>query len=151
LVSHDRAFLDNVVTEVFAFEGSDDAASHQGTVREYVGGYSDWLEYKTQAKTGFFNQNTAKTPVNTSVLQNTPASKKTKLSFNDARELEQLPSRIEAWEAEQQTIQARLADGSIYSTAPEEAATLARRLDEVSVEIDAALQRWETLEQKKNG
>ncbi|MCE2991259.1 MAG: ATP-binding cassette domain-containing protein [Nitrosomonadaceae bacterium] len=148
LVSHDRAFLDNVVTEVFAFEG---VADNSGRVQEYVGGYSDWLEYQTQAKTGSSSQNFSKTPANAGVSVSAKATPKAKLSFNETRELEQLPGRIEALEKEQNAIQARLAEGSIYASAPDEAKALAVRLDALSAEIDAAMTRWEALELKRNG
>jgi ABC transport system ATP-binding/permease protein len=148
LVSHDRAFLDNVVTEVFAFEG---VADNSGRVQEYVGGYSDWLEYQTQAKTGSSSQNALKTPASAGVAVSGKAAAKAKLSFNETRELEQLPGRIEALEKEQNTIQVRLAEGSIYASAPDEAKALAVRLDALSVDIDAAMTRWEALELKRNG
>ncbi|MFN5191732.1 MAG: ATP-binding cassette domain-containing protein, partial [Burkholderiales bacterium] len=97
LVSHDRAFLDNVVTQVFAFEGG-------GRIQEYVGGYAEW---QSQAKTDTSWANAAKTPANAGVSFSGAASvppapatpvRKVKMSFNETRELEQLPGKIEALE-----------------------------------------------------
>lgn len=145
LVSHDRAFLDNVVTQVFAFEGG-------GRVQEYVGGYAEW---QTQTKTGFSNENAMKMPANNGVSGSAPTSKaparKVKMSFNETRELEQLPAKIEALEKEQAQLQALLADGSLFVKAPDEAAAKAARLAAIDDEILAAMTRWEALELKKNG
>jgi ATP-binding cassette subfamily F protein uup len=92
-----------------------------------------------------------KTPANAGASSSGKPAAKAKLSFNETRELEQLPARIEALEAEQQAIQKRLAEGSIYASAPEEAKSLAVRLDVLGDEIDAAMTRWEALELKRNG
>jgi ATP-binding cassette subfamily F protein uup len=145
LVSHDRAFLDNVVTSVFAFEG-------EGQVREYVGGYSDWSAYKTVQA--------AAAPVSKrgSVEQDTlgearPISEKrrnssVKLSFNEKRELEALPDAITALEAEQKDLQQQLQDPDIYRTDPKGTAARQARCEEIDGLLLEKLERWEALESK---
>ncbi|MCA3001010.1 MAG: ATP-binding cassette domain-containing protein, partial [Rhodocyclaceae bacterium] len=150
LVSHDRAFLDNVVTQVFAFEGG-------GRIREYVGGYAEW---QSQAKTDTSWANAAKTPANAGVSFSGAASvppgpatpvRKVKMSFNETRELEQLPRKIEALEKEQANLTEALADGSLFVKSPDTAANMSTRLEVVASEIEAAMNRWELLETKRTG
>jgi len=150
LVSHDRAFLDNVVTQVFAFEGG-------GRIREYVGGYAEW---QSQAKTDTSWANAAKTPANAGVSFSGAASvppapatpvRKVKMSFNETRELEQLPGKIEALEKEQANLTEALADGSLFVKSPDTAANMSTRLEVVASEIEAAMNRWELLETKRTG
>ena len=141
LVSHDRAFLDNVVTQVFAFEGD-------GKVQEYVGGYAEW---QTQAKTGTSWANASKTPANAGVSPVSAGARKVKMSFNETRELEQLPTKIDALEAEQALTTAKLADGSIYVGAPAEAAAMGGRLNALTGEIERLMARWDALETKRAG
>jgi ATP-binding cassette subfamily F protein uup len=148
LVSHDRAFLDNVVTQVFAFEGG-------GRIQEYVGGYAEW---QSQAKTDTSWANAAKTPANAGVSFSGTASappapatpvRKVKMSFNETRELEQLPGKIEALEKEQANLTEALADGSLFVKSPDAAAGMSTRLEVVASEIEAAMNRWELLENKR--
>ena len=148
LVSHDRAFLDNVVTQVFAFEGG-------GMIREYVGGYAEW---QSQAKTDTSWANAAKTRANTGASFSGTASappapatpvRKVKMSFNETRELEQLPGKIEALEKEQANLTEALADGSLFVKSPDAAAGMSTRLEVVASEIEAAMNRWELLENKR--
>jgi ATP-binding cassette subfamily F protein uup len=148
LVSHDRAFLDNVVTQVFAFEGG-------GRIQEYVGGYAEW---QSQAKTDTSWANAAKTPANAGVSFSGAASvppapatpvRKVKMSFNETRELEQLPGKIEALEKEQANLTEALADGSLFVKSPDAAAGMSTRLEVVASEIEAAMNRWELLENKR--
>jgi ATP-binding cassette subfamily F protein uup len=150
LVSHDRAFLDNVVTQVFAFEGG-------GRIQEYVGGYAEW---QSQAKTDTSWANAAKTPANAGVSFSGAASvppapatpvRKVKMSFNETRELEQLPGKIEALEKEQANLTEALADGSLFVKSPDTAANMSTRLEVVASEIEAAMNRWELLETKRTG
>ncbi len=141
LVSHDRAFLDNVVTQVFAFEGN-------GKIQEYVGGYAEW---QAQRGTSDSNQNAVKNTVNAGFSTSGQTARKVKMSFNDSRELESLPVKIQALEKEQATLQAKLAEGSIYVKAPDEAKFVAVRLEAIDIEINAAMSRWEELELKRNG
>ena len=144
LVSHDRAFLDNVVTQVFAFEGTDAAP---GKIQEYVGGYAEWL---TQAKTDTSWANSPKTPANAGVSSPSSGVRKVKMSFNETRDLEQLPGKIAALEAEQARITAQLADGNIFVRSPDEAAQIGSRLDVIAAEIESAMTRWEALETKRS-
>ena len=132
LVSHDRAFLDNVVTSTLVFEGD-------GHVQEYVGGYSDWMRTRKPPE-----------PV-AKVAQARPTAptakpKSTKLSFNDARELDQLPTRIEALEAEQSKLAERLNEPSFYRSAASEQARVHERLAELAAEIEKDYERWYELE-----
>ncbi len=144
LVSHDRAFLDNVVTQVFAFEGD-------GKIQEYVGGYAEWL---TQRGTGVSNQNAVKNTVSAGFSVSGQAIRKAgknKMSFNETRELDALPAKIQTLEKEQGLLQAKLAEGSIYVNAPADAKSVAVRLEAIAIEIDEAMARWEALELKRGG
>jgi ATP-binding cassette subfamily F protein uup len=138
IVSHDRAFLDNVVTQSIVFEG-------EGRLTEIVGGYGDWQAWKArQAK--------APPQPNATRLAQQPASakpvQKAKLSFKEARELEGLPARIEALEAEQAELAAKLADPALYQSSPQDAATLHARSEAIEADLLSALARWEALEAK---
>jgi len=144
LVSHDRAFLDNVVTQVFAFEGT---AKNPGKIQEYVGGYAEWL---TQAKTDTSWANSPKTPANAGVSSPSAGGRKVKMSFNETRDLGQLPGKIEALEAEQARLTAKLSDSRIFVNAPDEAAQMGSRLDVIAAEIESAMTRWEALETKRS-
>lgn len=138
LVSHDRAFLDNVVTSSLVFEGG-------GQVREYVGGYSDWERQRPAApspRTGA--QQRPRAPAQQSTQR--PAAR-AKLSYKDKRELETLPATIETLEQEQEALSRTLADPEFYQGPAEEIATTTARLAEVETQLEAAFQRWEALEQ----
>lgn len=139
LVSHDRAFLDNVVTQVIAFEG-------EGRLREYVGGYEDWVRTRpalmVEKKAA-----PAKPQPSANPSQTKPA--RVKLSYKETRELEEIPGRIEALEQEQAGISARLADPELYRTQPEEVARLQGRFTEVEDQLGDLLMRWEALEAKR--
>jgi ATP-binding cassette subfamily F protein uup len=139
LVSHDRAFLDNVVTQVIAFEGD-------GALREYVGGYSDWLR-----------QRPAPPAVEKKVEPEKPAAtprekaRPVKLSYKEARELEALPARIEALEREQAQITNQLGDAELYRTDPEKVQILQARYAAIESELMESLARWEALEARQAG
>ena len=148
LVSHDRAFLDAVVTQTIAYEGD-------GRWREYVGGYSDWVAQRTTAPAAPANvaasvaPNAATKPAAAvpAVKSDKPAAaQKTKLSFKEQKELEALPDRIAALEAEQGTLTDRLSSGAVSG---QDAAKLSTRLGELAAEIDAAMLRWEELESRR--
>jgi len=145
LVSHDRTFLDNVVTSVIAFEG-------EGTVREYVGGYSDWLAYKTAqaAATPVIKRGSVKYDAG---RETRPVSEKkrnssVKLSFNEKRELEALPDVIAALEAEQKDLQRQLQDPDIYRADPKGAVAKQARCEEIEGLLLEKLELWEALESK---
>lgn len=138
LVSHDRAFLENTVTQVIAFEG-------EGKLTEFGGGYDDWQRFQASRAA------TPATPPKAKQEEPAPAkaSKSNKLSFKETRELEELPGKIETLEQEQSSINTRLADGEIYRNDPQLAIKLQARLAEISSEIDATMLRWEDLESRR--
>ena len=140
LVSHDRTFLDNVVTQVVVAEG-------EGIWKEYVGGYADW-ERVSRAAESTSAKEAAKTVVKTKELAAEPASKAKKLSFKEQRELEQLPKQIAALESEQATISERLADANLYAKEPAEAQKLSERFAEIDQLLMDSLERWEIIEAK---
>jgi len=139
LVSHDRAFLENTVTQVIAFEG-------EGKLTEFGGGYDDWLRF-SQARLSkpAPTQKTSAVVATSSTPTPTVTSRKT-LSFKEQRELESLPAEIEALEQEQAEIQAQFAQGDIYKHAPDKVKQLQERLDEIETLVLEKLTRWETLE-----
>ena len=141
LVSHDRAFLENTVTQVIAFEGN-------GQLTEFGGGYDDWLRFTEQRTKEAANAPKAK--IETPKPAATIAPTKTKLSYKDQLELDQLPEKIEALEIEQAAINATLADPEIYKTDLEKATALQIKLTELDEALINALARWEELESKKN-
>ncbi|MEY3144559.1 MAG: hypothetical protein RL342_230 [Pseudomonadota bacterium] len=156
LVSHDRTFLDNVVTSTIAFEG-------EGRWREYEGGVTDWLTQskratelaKSKGQKGAqpFNygrdQLSKNEPVRRPELPSTasaaPPPKTRKLSFKEQRELDSLPERIAALETEQQAIATQLVDGTLYATDNARALGLSARSAKLEDELLAALERWEAL------
>ena len=145
LVSHDRAFLDNVVTQVIAAEGD-------GRWGEYAGGYADWQRVQASRAEQDNERAGAKRASATKprATETKPPSRAARMSFNDKRELEALPDRIAALEAEQTGLHARMADPALYEQAAQDAAQEAlhinTRLAALEAEIDAAMQRWEELE-----
>ncbi|NMF90763.1 ATP-binding cassette domain-containing protein [Aromatoleum petrolei] len=142
LVSHDRAFLDNVVTQVIAAEGD-------GRWGEYAGGYVDWQRVKLAEAARESEEVKAAAPKPAAPAAPKPtAAKSGKLSFNEKRELEALPDRIAALEAEQTALHARMADPALYQQAPQEVARIKGRLEELDAEIENALVRWEALESR---
>ena len=140
LVSHDRTFLDNVVTQVVVAEG-------EGIWKEYVGGYADW-ERVSRTSQSTSAKEVSKTAVKTKELAAEPTSKAKKLSFKEQRELEQLPQQIAALEAEQATLSERLADANLYAKEPAEAQKLSERFAEIDQLLMDSLERWEIIEAK---
>ena len=146
LVSHDRSFLDNVVTSTIAYEGN-------AQWREYEGGVEDWLLQSQRAKawaeeakpSSVQSLNTDKSRAATVVPQK--ASPK-KLSFKEQREYDALPSLIEQLEIEQAQLNQQLADGSLYTSDPAGASAKAARVAQIDDELLAALERWEMLGQR---
>jgi ATP-binding cassette subfamily F protein uup len=153
LVSHDRAFLDNVVTQVIAAEGD-------GCWSEYAGGYGDWQRVQARrAEEAAARETTARESAKRSAppadkaraAEPKAASRPTKLSFNEKRELEVLPERIAALEDEQTALHARMSDPALYQSAPQEVAQIKTRLEALEGEIEAAMLRWEELESRAAG
>ncbi len=137
LVSHDRAFLNNVVTSCLAFEG-------EGVVNEYVGGYDDWLRQRPVRATAPAPAAKPKVEVKPETPAAPPARRK--LSYKDQRELDALPQRIEALEEEQAELHTRLADPAFYQEAGEAVAEVNSRLKALEAELEEAYARWEALE-----
>ena len=142
LVSHDRAFLDNVVTQVIAAEG-------QGLWREYIGGYSDWERIRPvppqKAEEKKAGNKTATAPVR---KESSGSARRKKLSYKDQRELDELPSKIAALENEQAQISTRLNDPELYKGDPAEGIRLNRRFAEIEEELMNCITRWDELESK---
>ena len=139
LVSHDRRFLDNVVTSTIAWEGDESP----GFWREYEGGYEDWKAQQARARS-LREKPAAKASAPTAAASPAPVVKKVKLSYKEQRELEALPGRIEALEAEQKTLTDLLAGTEIYADAKKLATTQARYAA-IDGELLAAMERWEAL------
>jgi ATP-binding cassette subfamily F protein uup len=135
LVSHDRAFLDNVVTRCLAFEG-------EGRVGDYVGGYDDWLRQRPAPPA----QKAGPKPV--AALEARPAATKAapRLNSKEKRELESLPARIETLETEQAGLSALLSDAGFYQRERERVLQVQARLAAIAEELSLAYARWEALE-----
>ena len=143
LVSHDRTFLDNVVTSTLAWDGP-------GAWREYEAGVQDWLAQSARWQAMREAEAGAASDVSDQTSpQRTPDKReqlqKKKLSYKDQRELDALPALIDALEQEQADIRARLADGTLYQTDLDQAVALQARDGVIEEELMAALERWETL------
>ncbi|HEY5307478.1 MAG TPA: ATP-binding cassette domain-containing protein, partial [Casimicrobiaceae bacterium] len=144
LVSHDRAFLDNVVTQTIAFD-------EDGTLREYAGGYTDWAQYRAQRA--------AQAPAAAArIAPASPASADRserrigggKLAYNEERELALLPARIEAFEARLQQIRERFEDPGIYRDGAAAVKSLQDDMTATEAELAVAYARWELLETRKS-
>lgn len=139
LVSHDRTFLDNVVTSTLVYAPG-------GEWTEYEGSVKDWLEQsKRQAAIAPAPVAARSTPAAPASAPAPQAASKRKLSYKEQRELDGLPAQIEALEAEQKSIQSALADGSLYATEPEKAAAMHAREGQIEEDLMHALDRWATL------
>ena len=146
LVSHDRSFLDNVVTSTIAYEGN-------ATWREYEGGVQDWLLQSNRAK-AWAEEAKSTSPATTAPEKPRfpeaapkPSAAK-KLSFKEQREYDALPGLIEQLETEQSDLNQLLADGSLYVSDPSGASAKAARILQIDDELLAALERWELLGQR---
>jgi ATP-binding cassette subfamily F protein uup len=146
LVSHDRTFLDNVVTSTIAFEGD-------GNWREYEGGVQDWLIQSKRSRALAASAPAPResaTDASTKIAPERPSEKsaqpsKMKLSYKEQRELELLPQQIADLEAEQKALQDELADGQLYSQDAVRAAALHAREGAIEEQLMAALERWSAL------
>src|SRR5262249_46016962 len=137
LVSHDRAFLDNIVTSTIAFEGD-------GRVREYVGGYTDWLRQRS-AMSAVEPPRAGKESTR---VDATPVADKKRLSYNERRELEQLPSKIEALESEQQRLESAIAASEFYKEPREVIEQTLARLEALRGELTTIYTRWDELDSR---
>ena len=140
LISHDRAFMDNVVTSTWVFDG-------KGHIDEYIGGYQDYLEQRPD-QTAVGLKSDAKKAV---AKAEAAVPKKVKLSYKDQRALEQLPAEMEALEKEQAHINAQLADGSLFTSDADQAMKLSNRLTEIDEQLLEKLERWEELDNLSKG
>lgn len=134
IVSHDRTFLDNVVTSTLVFEGN-------GKIEEYIGGYQDWLHRRKVAEKPI-----VKPVVATQKPIEQQPSKIKKLSYKDQRELEELPRKIEKLEAEQSELQQIMAHADFYKKSQEDIADAMKKLQTLESNLQQAYQRWEELE-----
>lgn len=143
LVSHDRAFLDNVITSTIAFEGN-------GVVREYVGGYADWLRqggrWPTEAEIAAASEpEKVETEVAVAVVE--PVKPKAqKLSYKLQRELDGLPKKIELLEAELELLQKEMAAPDFFSQGDEKTAPVLKKLEETELSLEHCYERWTELE-----
>lgn len=146
LISHDRAFMDNVVTSTWVFDG-------KGNIAEYIGGYQDYLLQRPDDKVvdqkSDVKKAQAKAEAEKAATQSTV--KKVKLSYKDQRELEQLPAEIEKLEVEQAELSDKLADGSWFVSDADAATQASQRLAEIEELLLEKLERWDELEQMSKG
>ena len=141
LISHDRAFMDNVVTSTWVFDG-------KGNIDEYIGGYQDYLEQRPN-QTAVDQKSAVKkaaAKAEAAAATAAPAPKKVKLSYKDQRELEQLPAEIEALESEQAELSDKLADGSWFVKDAAAATKASERLGEIDEILLEKMERWDELE-----
>jgi ATP-binding cassette subfamily F protein uup len=136
VISHDRTFLNNVVTSTLVFTGP-------GTVEEFVGGYDDWLRHKTEREQSL--QPEKRTDKKQAWQEQKKARQKKKLSWNEGKELEDLPGEIEKMETEQAELHERLSDPAIYRN-KDEMVSVQSRLKVLEEMLAAGYQRWEELE-----
>ncbi|EEH69658.1 MULTISPECIES: ATP-binding cassette domain-containing protein [Acinetobacter] len=147
LISHDRAFMDNVVTSTWVFDG-------KGNIDEYIGGYQDYLEQRPDQKVVDQKSDVKKAQAKAeaaALAAAAPALKKVKLSYKDQRELEQLPAEIEKLEAEQTELSDKLADGSWFVSDANAATLASQRLAEIEELLLEKLERWDVLENLSKG
>lgn len=146
LVSHDRAFINNVVTSTITFEGN-------GRLGEYPGGYDDWLRQRPapieETARGAQNTSKQKSPSSKDISMAAASSTPKKMSFKEQRELESLPSDIEKLEAEQSSLVAKIADPATYKKDPKSISSATARIDEIKLRLAELYRRWEHLEKLK--
>jgi ATP-binding cassette subfamily F protein uup len=136
LVSHDRDFLDRLVTSVIAVEGA-------GTIDEYVGG---WTDYRRQRPAPEPTSATAKSAKSERSASPQPAAKQKRLGFREQHDLQRLPKLIDTLHTEKMTLEALLADPKLYAKDRQRFETATARLDALAGELDAAEERWLELE-----
>ncbi len=139
LVSHDRVFLDNVVSSSLVFEGN-------GIVNSYVGGYSDWLAHKEASS------RTSEELIDAQKTEKTSAKSRkssAKLGYKEQRELDALPGEIEQLEAERETIEKALSDPALYQENPEQVSVFSARMQELDSILEEKYAYWDELEEKR--
>jgi ATP-binding cassette subfamily F protein uup len=146
LVSHDRTFLDNVVTSTLVFEGG-------GTVEDYVGGYEDWLRQRPagasrEPRVPSPESRTPSPEPRVKAEPRAPSPESKKLSYREQRELETLPGRIESLEAEQRALNAKIADPAFYAEPAAVIKEAVARLEAIEAELADAYGRWDKLESR---
>ena len=148
LVSHDRAFLDHVVTSLLVFEGD-------GRIKEFVGGWSDWLRYRdsearrereSPARSGSPVRNDAVAAARNDAAAAAPLAKPRKLSYKDQRELDALPALIEKLEAERAGIETQMHDAAFYARSRDDVRGVLARFETLAAEIERAYARWAALD-----
>ncbi len=140
LVSHDRAFLNNVVTSTLALEGG-------GTVNDYVGGYDDWLMQRPSTSTGSTGRDEKKSTQPSK--KTTPRQRSQKLSNKERQELESLPADIETMEAELEELYQTMSAPDFYKQEAQQVSSATARLEKLKDQLAQAYQRWEELEELK--
>jgi len=138
LVSHDRAFLNNVVTSILVFEGN-------GQITEYIGGYDDWLKQRKKDE----RKIPPKSRGNGTKKPKPKRKGPKKLTFRENRELEDMPSLIESLEQEHTLLFSRMSDPSFYKNESAEIAHVKERLESLEIELEKAYKRWEILDALK--
>jgi ATP-binding cassette subfamily F protein uup len=144
LVSHDREFLNGVVTSTLVFE-------ENGVVTEYAGGYDDWLAQRPQSSEKNPSGREATNGKAAARKQRERREKPRKLTFKETRELETLPRHIEELEAEQKSLYERMADPEFYRGAGEKISRAKARLDELGQALEETYARWQELESIREG
>ena len=142
LVSHDRAFLNNVVTQTIASDGD-------GEWRDYVGGYDEWIAQRPARADDAAKPVADKPEPAPKAEPRAKPARTARLSSWEERELNELPDAIAALEARQAALSEKLADGSLYHQAPEEAAGINAELEKLHTELEEKFARWEVLEAKR--
>ena len=151
LVSHDRTFLDNVVTQTTASEGN-------GVWRDYLGGYADWERQQKSAQDAAANERAKSANTAKSAVANSPSTslatsvkqKQNKLAPWEIKELEQLPANIQKLELEQQSLVTQMGDSDLYTNNPEKLSKIQSRLSEIDDELAKCFTRWELLESRNS-
>lgn len=154
IVSHDRQFIDNTVTECYFFEGN-------GVLNKYVGGYFDakqqqenyhaTLAQNQPNKRSNSAENLQKTEEKQPLVTKSELAKKVKLSYKEQRELDELPAKMEALEAEMESLQAEVNSADFFSKDPSYTQAQLQKLADAEMALEAAFERWEVLENIKNG
>jgi ATP-binding cassette subfamily F protein uup len=139
IVSHDRAFLDNVVTSVIVFEGG-------GKVSEFVGGYNDWLHYDSSIKQQAAATEKKQKAAEAENKAKPVSEKKKKLSFKEQKELETLPDLIAQLEEQQQSINEQVSQAEFYQQTSAQTKAVLDRLTTIETQLEQAYQRWDELE-----